>query len=50
MIIDFIGGTKGWMSRVVVFPFVETVDVDGGTIEMIESLARFSRFLAFPRL
>jgi flagellar protein FlaJ len=42
VIMDFIGRTKSWMSQIVMFLLVETVDVGGGTIEMIESLARFN--------
>jgi flagellar protein FlaJ len=39
---DFIKRTKSWMTQIVMFLLVETVDVGGGTIEMIESLARFN--------
>ena len=42
VIMDFISRTKSWMAQVVMFLLVETVDVGGGTIEMIESLARFN--------
>jgi len=39
---DFIYRTRSWMTQIVMFLLVETVDVGGGTIEMIESLARFN--------
>jgi flagellar protein FlaJ len=39
---DFITRTRSWMTQIVMFLLVETVDVGGGTIEMIESLARFN--------
>jgi flagellar protein FlaJ len=39
---DFIKRTKSWMTQIVMFLLVETVDVGGGTIAMIESLARFN--------
>jgi flagellar protein FlaJ len=42
VIMDFIARTRSWMTQVVMFLLVETVDVGGGTIEMIESLARFN--------
>lgn len=42
VIMDFIGRTKSWMTQIVMFLLVETVDVGGGTIAMIESLARFN--------
>jgi flagellar protein FlaJ len=42
VMMDFINRTKSWMTQVVMFLLVETVDVGGGTIEMIESLARFN--------
>lgn len=42
VIMDFISRTKSWMAQIVMFLLVETVDVGGGTIEMIESLARFN--------
>ena len=42
VMMDFIGRTRSWMTQVVMFLLVETVDVGGGTIEMIESLARFN--------
>ncbi len=38
---DFVGKTKSWATQIVMFLLVETVDVGGGTIAMIESLARF---------
>jgi flagellar protein FlaJ len=42
VMMDFISRTKSWMTQIVMFLLVETVDVGGGTIEMIESLARFN--------
>lgn len=42
VIMDFIKRTKSWMTQIVMFLLVETVDVGGGTIAMIESLARFN--------
>jgi flagellar protein FlaJ len=42
VIMDFIGRTKSWMTQIVMFLLVETIDVGGGTIAMIESLARFN--------
>ena len=39
---DFVHQTKSWSTQIVMFLLVETVDVGGGTIRMIESLARFS--------
>ena len=42
VIMDFLGRTKSWMTQIVMFLLVETVDVGGGTIAMIESLARFN--------
>jgi flagellar protein FlaJ len=39
---DFIKRTRSWMTQVIMFLLVETVDVGGGTIAMIESLARFN--------
>ena len=41
VMMDFIDRTRSWMAQIVMFLLVETVDVGGGTIEMIESLARF---------
>jgi flagellar protein FlaJ len=38
---DFVRRTKSWTTQIVMFLLVETVDVGGGTIAMIESLARF---------
>jgi len=40
--IDFVNRTKSWATQIVMFLLVETIDVGGGTIAMIESLARFS--------
>jgi len=42
VIMDFVRRTKSWMTQVVMFLLVETIDVGGGTIAMIESLARFN--------
>jgi len=42
VMMDFISRTKSWMTQIVMFLLVETVDVGGGTIEMIEALARFN--------
>jgi len=42
VIMDFLKRTKSWMTQLVMFLLVETIDVGGGTIEMIESLARFN--------
>ena len=42
VMMDFIGRTRSWMTQIVMFLLVETVDVGGGTIEMVESLARFN--------
>ena len=39
---DFVHRTRSWMSQIVMFLLVETIDVGGGTIAMIESLARFN--------
>ena len=38
---DFVKRTKSWTTQIVMFLLVETVDVGGGTIAMIESLAKF---------
>ncbi len=42
VILDFVSRTKSWMSQIVMFLLLEAVDVGGGTISMIESLARFN--------
>ena len=42
VIMDFIKRTKSWMTQIIMFLLVETIDVGGGTIAMIESLARFN--------
>lgn len=42
VIMDFIKRTRSWMTQIVMFLLVETIDVGGGTIAMIESLARFN--------
>jgi flagellar protein FlaJ len=42
VIMDFVKKTKSWVSQTVMFLLLEAVDVGGGTISMIESLARFN--------
>jgi len=42
VILDFVKRMRSWMSQIVMFLLVETIDVGGGTIAMIESLARFN--------
>jgi len=42
VVMDFVKRTKSWMTQIVMFLLVETIDVGGGTIAMIESLARFN--------
>jgi flagellar protein FlaJ len=42
VIMDFVKRTQSWMTQIVMFLLVETIDVGGGTIAMIESLARFN--------
>lgn len=42
VIAAFLRRTRSWMTQVVMFLLVETIDVGGGTIPMIESLARFN--------
>jgi len=42
VVMDFVRRTKSWMTQIVMFLLVETIDVGGGTIAMIESLARFN--------
>jgi len=42
VVTDFVKRTKSWMTQIVMFLLVETIDVGGGTIAMIESLARFN--------
>ena len=42
VIMDFVKRIKSWMGQIVMFLLVETIDVGGGTIAMIESLARFN--------
>jgi len=39
--LDFMKRSKSWATQIVMFLLVETVDVGGGTIAMIESLAKF---------
>ncbi|MCL6579309.1 MAG: type II secretion system F family protein [Candidatus Bathyarchaeota archaeon] len=42
VILDFVKRVKSWMTQVIMFLLVETIDVGGGTIAMIESIARFN--------
>jgi flagellar protein FlaJ len=42
VIMGFVTKTKSWMCQIVMFLLLEAVDVGGGTISMIESLARFN--------
>jgi len=42
VIMDFVKKTRSWMSQIVMFLLLEAIDVGGGTIAMIESLARFN--------
>jgi len=42
VIMDFVRRTRSWMTQIVMFLLVETIDVGGGTIAMIESLTRFN--------
>jgi flagellar protein FlaJ len=42
VIMSFVKKTRSWMSQIVMFLLLEAVDVGGGTISMIESLARFN--------
>lgn len=42
VMMDFLHRTKSWMVQIVMFLLVETIDVGGGTIAMIESLANFN--------
>ena len=42
VIMDLVKRTKSWLSQIVMFLLVETIDVGGGTIAMIESLTRFN--------
>jgi flagellar protein FlaJ len=42
VMMDFIHRTRSWMVQIVMFLLVETIDVGGGTIAMVESLARFN--------
>jgi archaeal flagellar protein FlaJ len=39
---DFLNRTRSWMVQIVMFLLVETIDVGGGTVGMIDSLARFN--------
>ncbi len=42
VMMDFLKRTKSWMVQIVMFLLVETIDVGGGTIGMIEALSRFN--------
>jgi flagellar protein FlaJ len=42
VMMDFLHRTRSWMVQIVMFLLVETIDVGGGTVAMIESLARFN--------
>ncbi len=42
VMMDFLHRTRSWMVQIVMFLLVETIDVGGGTIAMIDSLARFN--------
>lgn len=42
VMMGFLHRTRSWMVQIVMFLLVETIDVGGGTIAMIESLARFN--------
>ena len=44
VMMDFLHRTRSWMVQIVMFLLVETIDVGGGTVAMIESLARFQQF------
>jgi flagellar protein FlaJ len=46
VMMNFLHRTKSWMVQIVMFLLVETVDVGGGTIAMIESLASFNNLTA----
>lgn len=46
VMMDFVKRTRSWMVQIVMFLLVETVDVGGGTIGMIESLAGFNNLTA----
>jgi len=39
---DFVKRVRSWMTQIIMFLLVETIDVGGGTIAMVESLARFN--------
>lgn len=42
VMMDFLKRTRSWMVQIVMFLLVETIDVGGGTIAMIDSLSRFN--------
>ena len=42
VLFDFVKRTKSWMCQIVMFLLMEAIDVGGGTIAMIESLAKFN--------
>jgi len=41
-VMGFVKKTKSWLSQIVMFLLIETIDVGGGTVAMIEALARFN--------
>jgi flagellar protein FlaJ len=42
VIMAFLRRTRSWMTQIVMFLLVETIDVGGGTIGMVESLSKFN--------
>jgi flagellar protein FlaJ len=42
VLFDFVKRTKSWMCQIVMFLLMEAIDVGGGTIAMVESLAKFN--------
>ncbi|MBC7130049.1 type II secretion system F family protein [Candidatus Bathyarchaeota archaeon] len=42
VVMDFLKRTKSWIAQLIMFLLVETIDVGGGTIAMIESISRFN--------
>jgi len=42
VLFDFVKRTRSWMSQIVMFLLMEAIDVGGGTIAMVESLAKFN--------
>jgi flagellar protein FlaJ len=41
VIMDFVKRAKSWITQIIMFLLVETIDVGGGTISMVEALSRF---------